>query len=610
VQKDLTTYSTNRGQRTGGSTQEFFDEFSQAIGDPSDVDPTKVLGKIKTTSEPQFREYSINLAIMRHFLAIVPKSDRALREVLTERAIGYLHKYASFKSGAKLGWQSNPIQDGTREYVRFGTYPLMHHFRNNLAQRFALTSENLRVVSDRSFLGAVKSHLQSWDWHVVSDQKSPSKRNADTISQVVGHLEFGESDPLFIDCSASIAQLFDASASHPDQLGPAIDTFQQGIRIKLQEEVNRKVDAEHAKLSTQEKRAKIKKLIESVEHRLLVGGILDTGGLTLFYSSKLAGRDNDRGLDRAASARSNRLDSEQESIFKALSEEGGFTLDPVQLLECWAKMQPDTSEILSSVGLKEPIVKFLSSGASLAKFKDIDQFLEHPFIRAFESLSIPVDDQVVPPPYLAILPKATVNLLRGLRDLHVDQAFTAENGLNLLLQLSLNRMLVAMRNVVDAKDDFRQFQNQIHLLHEEIGTLLAVAKPYRAPDVDHVLRNATRFIPDGVFHDNLQHYCLMNSGMRCLATVIDSCQRQKSAAPHANRELNVAIEKDIYYESTSLLKEGRDRHLFVYDSEKGSEGATSEIESEMWGDQKLIYLSLSFTKIPPLDRSKPISRKI
>src|SRR5262249_32181325 len=158
-------------------------------------------------------------------------SNAALRERLTARAIGYLHKYSSFRSGAALGWQSNPVQNGTRAYARFGTYSLMDRFRNGLAQSFALPPENLRVVSDQHFLEVVKRHLVSWNWQNVADPMPLLlDDNAAMISQVLARLESDlESDstaPIFIDCSERIAQVLAGLGNTQKELGSAMNALQ------------------------------------------------------------------------------------------------------------------------------------------------------------------------------------------------------------------------------------------------------------------------------------------------------------------------------------------------------------------------------------------------
>jgi hypothetical protein len=344
VQKGLEMYRANQAQRMSESAK-FLDEIYRADVDPLSVDPRKILDKIRTRSDPEFREFDINLAMMLHFLAGVPKSNAALRERLTARAIGYLHKYSSFRSGAALGWQSNPVQNGRRAYARFGTYSLMDRFRDGVAESFALPPENLRIVSDQHFLAAVKRHLVSWNWQNVADPMPLPEDNPATISQVLARLESNDAALLFIDCSESIAGVLAQLGNSPKELGPAINALQLAIQGAFREGVRRKVESEHAKLPNEGKEAKIKALIELVDRNVLVGGMLNYGHLPLFYTGKFTEVDKAQDL-KGASGQPVPLKPEQQSVFKTLIEENGFTPDPVQLLECSVRIKDSSDEIL------------------------------------------------------------------------------------------------------------------------------------------------------------------------------------------------------------------------------------------------------------------------
>ena len=131
---------------------------------------------------------------------------------------------------------------------------------------------------------------------------------------------------------------------------------------------------------------------------------------------------------------------------------------------------------------KVPLATLATKGESIPTVcKDFKTFLHQPVVKKFKELSKDSHS----PPYMQVLPEATVHLLEELAQFSsddgteclVDKKFR-DKKITDLLQISYFRIMNAMQEAILRKNDLILFSNQIELIHQEIQTILSIVNPY------------------------------------------------------------------------------------------------------------------------------------
>ena len=237
----------------------------------------------------------------------------------------------------------------------------------------------------------------------------------------------------------------------------------------------------------------------------------------------------------------------------------GFYLSPDQAKAAWLAIDSPQA-ILETLGL--PRTSLATRGRTVPEVcRDFTTFLEQPVVQKFEALSSSPEA----PPYLKILPHATVELLRGLAEHDIDRVFR-NKGIGDVLQISYFRMINAMNEAILRRDDLTAFNNQIELLHQEIQTILAMVEPYPNGEfAKSVMTNLTTGEKPLIASDLPQPQVhLKHSATHSISSTLASVEAQKG-----NNKLNVAILKDSYYESGHLLEQSRSYQLTSFDGDQG-----------------------------------------
>ena len=235
----------------------------------------------------------------------------------------------------------------------------------------------------------------------------------------------------------------------------------------------------------------------------------------------------------------------------------GFRLSPAQTIDAWLKVE-SPEQIFQKEHI--PVATLATRGSFIPKvFESWGDFVNHPLLRKFEALS----DMPGAPLYQKLLARATVNLLRGLSSCKIDQTYQ-EKKIDDLLQIAYYRMLNAMGEAILRREKFTKFYSQVELIHQEIQAMLTLAEPYGehalAESVLHHLTGGVPVIPHGIDRPKVH---LKASAMHGMASVIAGVEAQKGGAP-----LNVAVQKDSYYESTSLFEKSRTYQVSVLDGDR------------------------------------------
>ncbi len=235
--------------------------------------------------------------------------------------------------------------------------------------------------------------------------------------------------------------------------------------------------------------------------------------------------------------------SEKPSFIKKILTRSGFYLSPDQAKSAWLAIETPL-QILQVLGL--PGTSLGTRGTEVPQVcADFKAFLEAPILQKFKALS----DATGAPPYLKILPRATVALLEGLGEHNINQVFEAK-GIGDVLQIAYFRIFNAMNEAIFRKDDLVAFNNQIELIHQEVQTILTIVTPYGEEAFSRsVIANLTSgehpVIPSELPEPRVH---LKHSALHSVSSALASIEAQKGT-----NQLNVAVLKDSYYESGHLL---------------------------------------------------------
>lgn len=545
--------------------------------------------------QPQNREWMINLAMIRHALAKVPKDDKATRDQLTLRAMTYLTRFAVISNPGSLGVQSSALQTFGTDYHRANGNVLVKNYRETLAKHLGVNPANLQAVTDSRVMEVVKRDLRMTGHQAVVDAFDPSLTAEDQgkllKKMVTDAITGDDKKPFFVDITPVLARNFKGGSQDEAFVKDYIQTSRQFVsdvisstaeevaldRYKLAhpEDTRPESDLRKTVLASPEF-AQIKK---DLNERVVLGGTLNVGHQAVLYTAPL---DTDfSSLNPVEKP----LPSSASTALKNLVYHSGFTVGPQQMMENWAELS-DLDSILASFKLEGQDVGFpVDQTGKLEKVGAWGDLLAHDTFKAFENLKN--EDK----PYLKILPSATASLLRGLNDSDLQRTFQAK-GLGDLYQLSANRILSAMEQINANKDNFNKVLDQIQLIHEEIGTLLAIAQPHNREDFNAMMRRSTDMFPPDFDPSIQSDFFLKNSGMRGLATVFTGVEKLKGSG-----QLNIAVQNDTYYESAFVITGdsdhdtlgNREHSLFSLDGDRVD--STAQTMKDKLAGQKLdLYL--------------------
>ena len=179
-------------------------------------------------------------------------------------------------------------------------------------------------------------------------------------------------------------------------------------------------------------------------------------------------------------------------------------------------------------------------------FESWEDFTSCSTFKQFEAMSASPNG----PPYLKVLPAATVALLKGLNDQDIDKAFK-EKGLRDVLQMSYYLMRQAMGEAIFRKDNCPEFNACIELIHQQIQNIFAFVHPYDNTEFESLslkeyTLNDQPIIPKDIgdirFH-------VKASGMRCIASFLGAVESLKGT-----NALNVVVQKDSYFENKKIFE--------------------------------------------------------
>jgi hypothetical protein len=403
---------------------------------------------------------------------------------------------------------------------------------------------------------------------------SVGNQSLSDIDELLEMIKQYPDEPLFLDVSETISKRAPKAGDQPEAIGEMLRDLQKSMRETIQAALRKSLASDSGEPAQVDDnpdaitveggdemagKRRFKEKMGKIERNVIMGGMVQVGGQPILYTSLLTDPDEEESLTQHMQETYPELFGEGsypdvKNIFANSVIRSGSTPIPHQVVENWSKaVGGNIAPILDALKLPDPGVQFPDAkGIALPKVSNIDTFLKHPTVQAFAGLSRPGS-----PPYLQILPKTTIKLLRELKDTNFEKTFK-KNGLEPMLRFIYDRMLDAMENAVDAmdnKDNFIQFNNNVHIIHEELATLLTIASPYTKESFKAEMQKVSDFLPDGFPAGIKPDFHLKNSAMRCTQSILLACGAQKKSSEKSTGELNIMSQSAIYYEMGHMLKQ-------------------------------------------------------
>lgn len=258
--------------------------------------------------------------------------------------------------------------------------------------------------------------------------------------------------------------------------------------------------------------------------------------------------------------------------FNEIIGETGYRTSPDQTKKAWLRVK-DLKTIMKDKNL--PLTQLATKGkiSDIPQiFKSYSDLLKNSAMEAFKEIT---NSQL---PFLRIMTKATVNLLNGLNDLKIDEAFSNKKLSN-LLQIFYFRLINAIKDASLRKEDEPDFDkqpkfyNHLETIHQIIQDILTIVRPYKPSDFDEIIRKKITGEKNPVIppHLNFQSN-LMLSGMHCVTSVFAAAEKQKGT-----NKLNVVALKDSYYESGDMVEHAKTHEVSFIDGDKFKEKKFNEV---------------------------------
>lgn len=528
--------------------------------DASTYDPAAFFGKVKDAGVA--KDWSLNRAIQAHFAQGLPEGSAA-RSTLDQRGLVYQAKFAANSSDHQLGmgsaaWQ-NVLSRGI--YHRGGTAPIALQLTQNLARTIGVPAENLNLVTDGRVMEAVKRDFAMSEGSTLLSWK---EQDLDALcARALAPMKPGKIDPILLDVSEFTAATTQAHAHNPEDLKMAIEVANSFIH----DAIVAHVDDYCARHAGDTPPPNAKDLEVRLKMRVVLASTLQIGDQTALYTRELGARDA-KGVYREGRM----SPTEENSIgarFREVVYHNGFAPGPNQIIENWIKTAPNTETVAAELvrmtqgtAVDPTKVTFPTDATGLATFRTMRDFESTTFYQAFEAMARNADGSSAP--YQAVLGANTLGLLKGLATADVHGAFARE-GLGDHLQISLNRIQAAMQSATEPGASFRTFQAQVGLIHEEVATLLAVAKPIRADTFSAEMNRVSPLLPKGFLPEVSADFRVTNSGMRSLTSALTGLEALKTSLGGGSA-LNIAVQADCYYESSLyVLNEKNENRSFTID---------------------------------------------
>lgn len=470
------------------------------------LDEHKLLaGKSTEEVNPIFVEWYKNQAVLLQFLTETPGVSEKGKLMLSQLALNALNKAASQSTelSEAFGLQMSPLLPSTYRYHR------------STPNMFLTKAENYLNFKDLNILDSPRLLIHSplaLDALIRSLSKFDAPIKIKNRNDFAGLLEFMKtnSPPVVVDISDFLLSKEDpcsALVEFMDLWNKKADEFLRDNNVDIK------------------------------NSDIIVLGFSSYKGSDVLYIPTVS----------HASGIINK--SNRERITDILRH-NGLVPSPDKTIETWLKCF-DLPYLLKNQSLPEATLA-TAAGKIPVVCQSIDNLLSHNVAKKFLALSRSNDASaaVRVPPYLKVLPEATITLLKGLSQRDVEKAF-ADEGLSELLQFTYFKIINAMSNALARVDDYPAFINEIELIHQEIQNILAILSINNAygPNDFHTAASQ-KFTSAMELPEQIKpNIYLKPSAMASLSSVLASIEAQKGT-----KQLNVAVLEDTYYEGAGNIR--------------------------------------------------------
>lgn len=536
-------------------------------------------------------DFQLNAAVLGTAMSGMPQEQAATRQALAQRMAGYQMKFASVNSAATLQTQVNPLQEGDFDnYVRSTGSNLGDHLRKQLAASLLPVndtpseandnSRNILPVTDSRFMEVLKRSRS------MEDQSAVVTWGEKDFSRIYDNLEKG--GEVFLDITP-----FMAGTLHGHEAGEtkeAIMVANEFMHDALHAGVSDYLESKPGfkDLDADGKMAATNDLLAKMEKNLALGAMVQVGEQHALYTAPLGSRSGPPGNERFKEGVTSVGNFER---LKHQAAHNGFTMGPQHLLDQWSRGAPTPEHMLERMNLMTggAMTKGISAvtlpedTSRLARFDNTQDFLDTQIFKDFKALGQDPDA----PPYVRVSAAATASMMEGMQEMNLHESF-GDQGLDPVLQMTYNRMQGAMQKAVAAADDpakFNDYMRQVELVHEQLANTLAVAKPYSQDQFSQVMRDATDLMPDGFPEDIQPQFALKNSGLRALSSTLTGVEAQQEG-----RKLNIAMQKDCYYESGFAVEEAANHRHLTLDGDQLN-ATTNDMAATLGGEKLDMYVA-------------------
>lgn len=537
-------------------------------------DPAGYFDQVDTGTDPSLADFRLNAAIMGQALAELPEGQTETRQVLAQRLAGYQIKFTPTNDAKILNSQINPLQIGEQDvYNRSTLSNFTEKLNGQLANSLEVNPKNVQAVTDSRFMETLKRS------HALEDQASVLTWGEEDFDRIYDGIS--DKKNVFLDVTPFMAAT--VQGHEAGEVGEAIQVTNEFMHDALKAGVADYLakDPAHQALDANGKAAAREQFISDMQKRITLGAMVNVGEQPALYTAALGRRSGEPGRETFTEGA-----TPDPEVFRNQIAHNGFTVGPQQALEQWSRgaekpeMMLAKLDQLSGGKLTKGVadVKLPDAGSKLARFDSADEFCDTQIFQDFKKLS----QDANLPPYVKISAGATSAMLEGMKEMNLNESFS-EQGIDPVLQLSYNRMQGAMQKAVAMSDDptqFKDYLRQMEVVQEQLSNVLAVAKPYSQSQFNSVMKEATDILPDGFPPEIKPQFALKNSGMRALSSTLSGLE-----ALHGDRPLNIAMQKDCYYESGFAVGEAQNHNHLTLD---GDDLAASAGEaSKQLGGQKI-----------------------
>lgn len=376
----------------------------------------------------------------------------------------------------------------------------------------------------------------------------------------------------------------------PQQAGEAIgvtNEFMHDVMIAGIKDHLEKLDS-YNELDDEGKALEVAQLEQAVRSNLVMGSLIQVGEQTTLYTAKLGNRSGQAGKETFSEGV---CSAEEFTQFRENIYHNGFTVGPQHLIDQWSRNMEVPENLIVNVdqmmmgkamrGVDQVVMP--ADTSSLARFATAQDFTQTTIFQDFKALGQRADA----PAYVKVTASATAAMLEGLQNTNAHQTFT-DKGLDPMLQLTYNRMQACMQKASACAGDpaqFNQFISQIDQLQEQMSNVLAVARPFEQGQFNTVMQGATDLLPENFSPEIQPQYALKNTGLRSLSAALTGVEELKGG-----QKLNIAMQKDCYYESGFAVAEAMNHQHVTLDGDN-IEGSINHAENVLAEGKLDLYVA-------------------